>query len=74
MASSLFGNSSQMPMTASNPMGMMQQLQQFAGLVRGRGDPQKLVMNYMQQNGIPPDQLQQVMQQAQGMCRMLGLK
>ena len=37
MASSLFP---QMPPTQSNPMQMMAQLQQFAGLVRGRGDPQ----------------------------------
>ena len=50
MASSLFP---QMPPTQSNSMQMMAQLRQFAGLVRGRGDPQKLVMAYMQQHGIP---------------------
>ena len=71
MASSLFP---QMPPTQSNPMQMMAQLQQFAGLVRGRGDPQKLVMAYMQQHGIPQEQLQQTMQQAKEICRMLGLK
>lgn len=71
MASSLFP---QMPPTQSNPMQMMEQLRQFAGLVRGRGDPQKMVMAYMQQHGIPQEQLQQTIQQAKEIGRMLGLK
>ena len=71
MASSLFP---QMPPTQSNPMQMMDQLKQFAGLVRGRGDPQKMVMAYMQQHGIPQEQLQQTIQQAKEIGRMLGLK
>ena len=71
MASSLFP---QMPPTQSNPMQMMAQLQQFAGLVRGRGDPQKMVMAYMQQHGIPHEQLQKTIQQAKEIGRMLGLK
>ena len=71
MASSIFP---QIPPTQSNPMQMMAQLQQFAGLVRGRGDPQKMVMAYMQQHGIPQEQLQQTMQQAKEIGRMLGLK
>ena len=71
MASSLF---QQMPPTQSNPMQMMAQLQQFAGLVRGRGDPQKMVMAYMQQHGITQEQLQQTMQQAKEIASMLGLK
>ena len=71
MASSLFP---QIPPTQSNPMQMMAQLQQFAGLVRGRGDPQKMVMAYMQQHGIPQEQLQQTIQQAKEIGRMLGLK
>ena len=71
MASSLFP---QMQPTQSNPMQMMDQLKQFAGLVRGRGDPQKMVMAYMQQHGITQDQLQQTIQQAKEIGRMLGLK
>ena len=71
MASSLFP---QMPPTQSDPMQMMAQLHQFAGLVRGRGDPQKMVMAYMQQHGIPQEQLQQTIQQAKEIGRMLGLK
>ena len=71
MASSLFP---QMPPTQSNPMQMMAQLKQFSGLVRGRGDPQKMVMAYMQQHGIPQEQLQQTIQQAKEIGRMLGLK
>lgn len=71
MASSLFP---QMQPTQSNTMQMMAQLQQFAGLVRGRGDPQKMVMAYMQQHGIPQEQLQQTIQQAKEIGRMLGLK
>ena len=60
--------------TQSNPMQMMAQLKQFAGLVRGRGDPQKMVMAYMQQHGIPKEQLQKTIQQAKEIGRMLGLK
>ena len=71
MASSLFP---QMQPTQSNPMQMMAQLKQFAGLVRGRGDPQKMVMAYMQQHGIPQEQLQKTIQQAKEIGRMLGLK
>ena len=71
MANSLFP---QMQPTQSNPMQMMAQLQKFAGLVRGRGDPQKMVMAYMQQHGIPQEQLQQTIQQAKEIGRMLGLK
>ena len=71
MASSLFP---QMQPTQSTPMQMMAQLKQFAGLVRGRGDPQKMVMAYMQQHGIPQEQLQHTIQQAKEIGRMLGLK
>ena len=71
MASSLFP---QMSPTQSNPMQMMAQLQQFAGLVRERGDPQKMVMAYMQQHGIPQEKLQQTIQQAKEIGRMMGLK
>ena len=71
MASSLFP---QTQPTQSNPMQMMAQLQRFAGLVRGRGDPQKMVMAYMQQHGIPQEQLQQTIKQAKEIGRMLGLK
>ena len=71
MASSLFP---QMPPTQSNHMQMMEQLQQFAGLVRGRGDPQKMVMAYVQQHGIPKEQLQQTIKQAKEIASMLGLK
>lgn len=73
MASRLFANS-KTPAAANNPMGMMQQIQKFAGLLKGRGDPQQLVMAYMQQNGIQQEQLQQVMQQAKGICDMLGIR
>ena len=71
MASSLFPPTQP---TQSNTMQMMSQLKQFAGLVRGRGDPQKMVMAYMQQHGIPQEQLQQTIQQAKEIGRMLGLK
>ena len=71
MASSLFP---QMQPTQSNPMQMMAQLKQFAGLVRGRDDPQKMVMAYMQQHGIPQEQLKHTMQQAKEIASMLGLK
>ena len=71
MPSSLF--SSMMP-PANNGGNMMQKLSQFAQMVRGRGDPQKLVEQYMRQNNIPQEQLQQTMQQAQEIARMMGLR
>ena len=72
MASSLFGQNPQtQQMMQGNPL---QRLQQFAGMLKGRGDPQQLVMNYMQQNGITQDQLQQTMQQAQSIAQMLGIR
>lgn len=72
MASSLFGqNPPAQPMLQGNPM---QRLMQFAGMLQGRGDPQQLVMNYMQKNGITQDQLQQTMQQAQSIAQMLGIR
>ena len=76
MASSLFPSSRTPPQMGmqNNQLQMMAQLQQFAGLVRGRGDPQKMVMAYMQQHGIPQEQLQQTIQQAKEIGRMLGLK
>lgn len=76
MASSLFTSSRTPPQMGmqNNPLQMMQQLQQFAGLVRERGDPQKMVMAYMQQHGITQEQLQQTMQQAKEIASMLGLK
>ena len=76
MASSLFPSSRTPPQMGmqNNPLQMMQQLKQFAGMIRGRGDPQQLVMAYMQQHGIPREQLQQTMLQAKEIGRMLGLK
>ena len=76
MASSLFPSSRTPPQMGmqNNPLQMMQQLKQFAGMIRGRGEPQQLVMAYMQQNGIPREQLQQTMQQAREIGQMMGLK
>ena len=76
MASSLFPSSRTPPQMGmqNNPLQMMQQLKQFAWMIRGRGDPQQLVMAYMQQNGIPREQLQQTMQQAMEIGQMMGLK
>lgn len=73
MASSLFGSRTP-PLMGSNPAQMMQQLQQFSGLLRGRGDPQQLVMSYAQKNGISQEQLQQTIQQAREIGQMLGIK
>lgn len=72
MASSLFGN--RPPMQRSNPTGMIGQIKQFAGLVRGKGDPKQMVMTYMQQNGISQGQLDATMQQAQEIAQMMGMQ
>ena len=53
---------------------MMGNLCRFAGMIRGRGDPQQLVQAYMRQNGIGQQQLDQAMQQAQEIAQMMGLK
>lgn len=71
MASSLFSN--RPPMQGNNPMGMFGQIRQFAGMLRGRGDPQQLVMNYMRQNNLSQDHLNAAMQQAQEIARMMGM-
>lgn len=71
MASSLFG--SRQPMAANNPMGMMGNIRQFAGMLRGRGNPQQLVMNYMRQNNISQDHLNAALQQAQEIAQMMGM-
>lgn len=70
MPSSLFSSPTP-PVSNGN---MMQKLSQFAQLVRGRGDPQKMVQMYMQQNNITQEQMQQTMQQAQEIARMMGLR
>lgn len=71
MASSLFGANAQTP--TRNNGGMLGNLRQFASMLRGRGDPQQLVRNYMQQNGISQQQLDQAMQEAQEIARMMGM-
>lgn len=71
MASSLFAT--RPPMQGNNPMGMIGQIRQFAGMLRGRGDPQQLVMNYMRQNNLSQDHLNAAMQQAQEIARMMGM-
>ena len=78
MASTLFGqgpgpNPPRQQM-ASNPASMMGNLRRFAGMIRGRGDPQQLVQAYMRQNGIGQQQLDQAMQHAQEIAQMMGLK
>lgn len=60
-------------MQGNNPMGMLGKIRQFAGMLRGRGDPQQLVMNYMRQNNLSQDHLNAAMQQAQEIARMLGM-
>lgn len=60
-------------MQGNNPMGMLGQIRQFAGMLRGRGDPQQLVMNYMRQNNLSQDHLNAAMQQAQEIARMMGM-
>lgn len=60
-------------MQGNNSMGMFGQIRQFAGMLRGRGDPQQLVMNYMRQNNLSQDHLNAAMQQAQEIARMMGM-
>lgn len=52
---------------------MIGNIRRFAGMLRGRGDPQQLVRAYMQQNGIGQQQLDEAMQQAQEIARMMGM-
>ena len=77
MASSLFGSNPapnpprQRPV--SNRFGMLGNLKQFAGMLRGRGDPQQLVRNYMKQNGLSQQDLEQTMREAQEIAQLMGL-
>lgn len=61
------------PSGRSGPMGMMQQIRQFAGLI-GNRNPEQMVRNLMRQKGIPESELQQAMQEAQEIARMMGVK
>lgn len=72
MASSLFGNNSA-PMR-NGPTEMIGNIRQFANMLRGRGDPQQLVMAYMRQNNLSQQHLDAAMQQAQEIAQMMGLK
>lgn len=75
MASSLFGVSNPAPMMQNNsPFAMIGNIRRFAGMLRGRGDPRQLVMNYMQQNGIPQEQLNAAIQEAQSIAQMMGIQ
>lgn len=57
----------------NNPMGMIQQIRQFAGLI-GNRNPQQMVRNLMKQKGIPESELRNAVQQAQEIARMMGAK
>lgn len=75
MASSLFGNNpTPMQPMRNGPMGMIGNIRQFANMLRGRGDPQQLVMNYMRQNNLSQQHLDAAMQQAQEIAQMMGLR
>lgn len=77
MASSLFGNNPApnppLQRPVNNRFAMLSNLKQFAGMIRGRGDPQQLVRNYMQQNGLGQQQLEQAMREAQEIAQLMGL-
>lgn len=55
------------------PMSMFQQIRRFAGLI-GNRNPEQMARNYMKQNGIPESELQNVMQEAQEIARMMGMR
>lgn len=57
----------------NGPVGMLQQIRQFAGLVGSR-DPQQMVRNLIRQKGISDAELQQTMQQAREIARMMGMR
>ena len=54
-------------------MSMFQQIRRFAGLI-GNRNPEQMARNYMKQNGIPESELQNVMQEAQEIARMMGMR
>lgn len=57
---------------ANNRAGMIGSIKQFAGMLRGR-NPQHLVQNYMRQNGISQQQLDEAMREAQEIAQMMGM-
>ena len=62
-----------MPSGGSGPMGMIQQIRRFAGMIGSR-NPEQMVRNLMQQKGIQESELRSAMQQAQEIARMMGIK
>jgi hypothetical protein len=54
----------------NNPMQMMQQLNQFKQMMRGR-DPQQMVNELVRQGKMTPEQLEVLKKQAQAFGSML---
>lgn len=73
MGSSLFPRQNQAPAQSNSAVPNLSHLQQFAALMNGR-NPKQLVMNLVQQRGIPSEELDNVMRQAQQIASMFGLK
>lgn len=52
---------------------MFSKIKQFAGLM-GNRNPKQMVMNLMKQKGIPSEELDEAIRQAQDIARTMGLK
>lgn len=73
MKNPLMGMMSAMGGMNSGPIGMFQQIRQFAGLIGSR-NPEQMARNYMKMNNIPESELQNVMRQAQEIARQMGMR
>lgn len=67
MASSLFPQASP---PQNNGADLLKSIQGFAGTIKGK-DPQKMVYALMQQRGIGRDRLEQVMEQAKSIAKLM---
>lgn len=73
MKNPLMGMMGAMGGMGGNMPEMIGQLRKFAGMI-GNRNPEQMARNYMKANGIPESELQNVMQQAQEIARMMGVK
>ena len=69
----MMGNAKGRTTMGGSMMGMFGQIRKFAGMI-GNRNPEQMARNYMKQNGIPESELQNVMQEAQEIARMMGMR
>ena len=61
------------PQASANPANMFSQIKQFMGCMQGR-NPEQLLQNFIKQNNVSSQQVNEVRARAEEICRMFNLK